>query len=127
MTPTSEPLSSIQARIEELNSTIAEKEEQIKARARHVKNEIKEEISPAHMVRRYPLQSAGVVALVGIVVGRALRGNGSSARVNTTTVRSNTRQSTAQTLLSMVGMEVIHSLKEIGLNYLQRHLEKKNQ
>ena len=127
MSPINEPLSSIQARVEELQSTIAEKEEHIKASARHFKDELKEEVSPLRLVRRYPLQSVGVAALAGVALGRRLRrGNRASSVVAAApVVQSNVLLSTTQTLLSVVGMELMRSLKEIGLSYLKQYIEKK--
>ena len=58
MTTKNEPLNSIQARIEELQNTIAEKEDQIKSRALHLSDSIKAELEPMQIVKKYPFQAA---------------------------------------------------------------------
>ncbi len=49
MTTKNEPLNSIQARIEELQNTIAEKEDQIRSRALHLSESIKAELEPCRL------------------------------------------------------------------------------
>ena len=53
MTTKNEPLPSIQARIEELQNTIVEKEKQIKSRALHLSDNLKAEIAPIEIVKKY--------------------------------------------------------------------------
>ncbi len=73
MTTTNEPLVGIQARIEELQNTIAEKEEQIKTRARKLKEGLQEEISPTKFIRRHPFETVGTSFLAGLLITTALR------------------------------------------------------
>jgi hypothetical protein len=127
MTTTNEPLVGIQARIEELQHTIAEKEEHIKTRARILKEELKEEISPIKFVRQHPFEFAGTSFLAGLLLTSALRSHRSPSaqgeRPLTTTSQFIPAQS--KTALSTIGLEVLRSVKELGFTYLQRYLDNK--
>ncbi len=128
MTITNEPLVGIQARIEELHNTITEKEEQIMARNRKLKDELMKEISPEHIVRQHPFEAAGVTFLAGLLLARAMRGHKSpSIRVEPTQHSAPSQHMSAQskTALSSIGFEMLRSMKDLGLTYLQRYLEKK--
>ncbi len=127
MTTKNEPLTGIQARIEELHNTIAEKEEQIKSRTKKLKDDIKEEVSPEKMIRKYPFEAAGASFLAGLILARTLRGCKKSAgKVEQVTLAPQQHFSTQpKTALSAIGFEVMRSVKDIGFSYLQRYLEKK--
>ena len=75
MTTKNEPLPSIQARIEELQNTIVEKEKQIKSRALHLSDNLKAEIAPIEIVKKYPFQAAGITFVSALLLTRALRGS----------------------------------------------------
>ncbi|MEI7933496.1 MAG: hypothetical protein WCH30_00360 [Chlorobiaceae bacterium] len=127
MTTTNEPLVGIQARIEELQNTIAEKEEQIKTRARKLKTELQEEISPIKLIRQHPFEAVGTSFFAGLLLIAALRSHRRPAaqeeRQLTTTSQLIPTQS--KTALSAIGLEVLRSVKDLGFTYLQRYLDKK--
>ena len=127
MTTTNEPLTGIQARIEELQNTITEKEEQIKARARKLKDELKEEISPIKFIRKHPFEVAGTTFLAGMLLIKALRGQKSSpARIEHTPLNTpHFLPSQSKNTLSTIGLEILRSVKDLGFTYLQRYLDKK--
>lgn len=127
MSTTNEPLAGIQARIEELQNTIAEKEAQIKARTRKLKEEIEGELSPVKLVRKHPFPATGILLVTGLLLGKALRGLGSSpARAGQTACAAVERApSNQKSALSTIGLEVLRSAKDMGFAYLQRYIEKK--
>jgi len=127
MTTTNEPLASIQARIEELQNNIAEKEAQIKARTRKLKEEIETELSPVKLVKMYPFSSTGITFVAGLLIGKALRGSRSATtpavqEACAAGVRSPSNQKSA---LSTIGLEALRSAKELGFACLQRYIDKK--
>ncbi len=125
MTTKNEHLSSIQARIEELQNTIEEKEAQIKARGRHLKEELEDELSPAELVRKHPLQAAGLSFLTGVLLARALKGNRARrSAANTeacTTIEA--APSPTSSALAAIGLDVLRSVKDLGFSYLQRYID----
>jgi len=123
MTTKNETLSGIQARIEELQSSILEKEEQIKSRAQHLKDDLKNEISPVEMVKKYPFQAAGVTFVAGLLITRALKGLGKSSL----SVQSEQSSSPSQrnSALYTIGLDVLRSAKDMGFSYLQRYIDSK--
>jgi hypothetical protein len=123
MTTKSETLSGIQARIEELQSTIADKEEQIKTRAMNLKDDLKAEFSPDKMVKKYPFQAAGVTFVTGILIARALKGNRNpSSPVKLRDASSSSQNNSA---LYSIGIDVLRSAKDMGFKYLQRYIDSK--
>ena len=127
MTTTNEPLASIQARIEELQNNIAEKEAQIKERTRKLKEEIETELSPVKLVKRYPFRATGITFVAGLLIGKALRGSRSAStpavqKVCAAVERSPSNQKSA---LSTIGLEALRSAKELGFAFLQRYIDKK--
>jgi hypothetical protein len=129
MTTQNEPLIGIRARIEELHNTITEKEQQINMRTRKLAENLKEEISPENIIRKYPGKAAGAAFLAGLLLTRTLRGHRSpSIRVEHTQQHpapSHHLSTQSKTTLSAIGFEVLRSVKDIGFTYLQRYLEKK--
>ncbi|MBN1929777.1 MAG: hypothetical protein JW764_09580 [Chlorobiaceae bacterium] len=73
MTTANDPLKSIQSRIDELEETISDRGEQIRARANQLKEELQEELSPMELIRKHPVESAGISFATGIVAGRIIR------------------------------------------------------
>jgi hypothetical protein len=127
MTTTNEPLASIQARIEELQNTITEKEAQIKARTRKLKEEIEAELSPVKLVKKYPFPTTGIIFVAGMLIGKTLRGMSStSAPEEQTACASVERSPSAQkSALSAIGLEALRSAKDLGFACLQRYIDKK--
>ncbi len=127
MTIPNEPLVGIQARIEELHNTIAEKEEQIKARTQKLQQDLREELSPGQLVRHHPVKAAGAAFVAGFVLTRALKGRSRlTSRQETVHHAPSTIFSTeSKTAISTIGLEVLRSFKDLGFTYLQRYLERK--
>ena len=123
MTTKNEPLSSIQARIEELQNTISEKEEQIKSRALHLSDSIKEELAPMEIVKKYPFQATGITFLTGLLFIRALRGRKTTQ--STEKPDCYPAQSQRNSALYTIGLDVLRSAKDLGFGYLQKYIDKK--
>jgi hypothetical protein len=127
MTTTNEPLVGIQARIEELQNTISEKEEQIKTRARKMKDELKEEISPIKFITQHPFEAVGTTFLAGLLLTKALSGHRRSSVKGEDSLPASPQliPTQSKTALSTIGLEVLRSVKDLGFTYLQRYLDKK--
>ncbi len=127
MTTTNEPLDGIQARIEELQKSIANREAQIKARTRKLKEEIEAELSPVKIVEKHPFAVTTVFFAAGLLLGKAVRGKKStSAPIRPVTCAQGERSaSRSESALSAIGLEALRSAKELGFACLQRYIEKK--
>ena len=127
MTPINEPLVSIQARIEELQNTIEDREAQIKARTRKLKEGIETELSPIELVRKHPFTVTGVIFFTGLLLGKALSGRKSSATptVQTACASAERLPSNQKSALSTIGLEALRSAKDLGFACLQRYIDKK--
>ena len=127
MTTTNEPLFGIQLRIEELQNTIAEKEEQIKTRARILKEELQEEISPTKFIRQHTFETIGTSFLAGLLITTALRSHKSPSAQGEPplTTTSQFIPTQGKTALTTIGLEVLRSVKDLGFTYLQRYLDNK--
>ncbi|NTU97105.1 MAG: hypothetical protein HGA62_04725 [Chlorobiaceae bacterium] len=126
MTTKNETLHGIQARIEELQKTIAEKEKQIKARTRNLKEEIAEELSPEEIVKKHPFLAAGTTFTAGLIITKSLGGrkkNIPSAKASETTLQPEPPASRRKGVMYAIGLDMFHSLKDIGFSYLQGYLE----
>ncbi len=123
MTTKNEPLNSIQARIEELQNTITEKEDQIKSRALHLSDSIKAELAPMEIVKKYPVQAAAVTFLTGLVLTLALR----DRKRTPSTEQSDCYPSQPQrnSALYTIGLDVLRSAKDLGFSYLQKYIDSK--
>jgi hypothetical protein len=121
---TNEPLDGIQARIEDLQNTIAEKEEQIRDRARQLKEDLQTGLSPEAIVRKHPLETAGAVLAVGFMVGRAMKP--SSAKKHPEPVAQTIQHhAPSRSLMGSIGIDILRSVKDLGFTYLQRYLDRK--
>ncbi|MEI6758319.1 MAG: hypothetical protein FDX18_08205 [Chlorobium sp.] len=127
MTTKNDHLHSIQARIEELQNTISEKEEQIKKRASRLKNDLEAELSPMNIVRKYPFNAAGATFIAGLLLTKALKGNStnSAAFQQTISTPTNLQPSQHKSAWSTIGLEALRSAKDLGFTYLQRYIDKK--
>jgi len=123
MTTKNEPLNGIQARIEELQNTIAEKEDQIRSRALHLSDSIKEELAPMQIVKKYPFQAAGITFVTGLVLTRALRG--SKRTPSTEQTDCYPLQPQRNSALYTIGLDVLRSAKDLGFSYLQKYIDSK--
>ncbi|MCX6178249.1 MAG: hypothetical protein NT163_02570 [Chlorobiales bacterium] len=123
MTTKSETLSGIQARIEELQSTITEKEEQIKTRAMNLKDDLKAEFSPDEIVKKYPLQAVGMTFVTGMLIARTLKGLKSPSSTAKPEHASSLSQNNSA--LYNIGIDILRSAKDMGFKYLQRYIDSK--
>lgn len=125
---TNEHLDGIQARIEDLQNTIAEKEEQIRQRARHLKEDLQAELSPVEVIKKHPLEAAGAVLAVGFLFGRALKPSRKPSRITTADMPSVPpvyHPSTVKNAMGTIGVDILRSAKDLGFTYLQRYLDRK--
>ncbi|MBM3423840.1 MAG: hypothetical protein FJY09_11450 [Chlorobi bacterium] len=121
---TNDTLDGIHARIEDLQNTIAEKEEQIRDRARQLKEDLQTELSPEEIVRKHPFETAGAVLAVGFMIGRALKP--SSRKIRTAPAAQPVHTSSpARTAMGSIGIDILRSAKDLGFTYLQRYLDRK--
>ena len=123
MTTKNEPLNVIQARIEELQNTIAEKEDQIRSRALHLSDSIKEELAPMQIVKKYPFQAAGITFVTGLVLTRTLRGSKRAPSTEQSDCYS--VQPQRNSALYTIGLDVLRSAKDLGFSYLQKYIDSK--
>ena len=121
---TNEPLDGIQARIEDLQNTIAEKEEQIRERAKQLKEDLQTELSPGEIVRKHPFEVAGAVLAVGFMIGRALKPSSRKSR-SIPAEQPVYLQSSFSSPMRSIGMDILRSAKDLGFTYLQRYLDRK--
>jgi hypothetical protein len=127
MTTTNEPLVGIEARIEELQNTIAEKEAQIKARTLKLKEEIEMELSPVELVKKHPFPATGVIFIAGLLLGKTVRslGRTSAPAEPTACASAESSPSRNKSALSAIGIEALRSAKDLGFTCLQRYIDKK--
>lgn len=121
---TNETLDGIEARIEDLQNTITEKEEQIRQRARQLKEDLQTGLSPEEIIRKHPFESAGTVLVVGLMIGRALKPSSGKGRPAPLT-QPVQQHSTLKSTMSSIGIEILRSTKDLGFTYLQRYLDRK--
>ena len=128
MTTKNDSLPGIQARIEELQNAIKEKEATIKARTRHLKEELETELSPVEFVKRHPLGATGTVFAAAFLLTRAMKGRKlppDMAKSNSSRKEQYSCSSPNTTALTSLGLDVLRSVKDLGFNYLQRYIDKK--
>jgi len=125
---TNEHLDGIQARIEDLQNTIAEKEEQIRQRARHLKEDLQAEISPLEVIKKHPLEAAAAVLAVGFLFGRAIKPSLKPSCITAADIPSGLpvhHPSTVKSAMGTIGVDILRSAKDLGFTYLQRYLDRK--
>ncbi len=127
MTPTNEPLAGTQARINELQNIIAEKEAQIKARGRKLRAELETGLSPLEVVRKHPFQATAVVFAAGLLLGKGGRCKKSISPPISEAAYAPAKRfpSRSQSALSAIGLEVLRTAKELGFASLQHYIDKK--
>jgi hypothetical protein len=127
MTTANDPIKSIQSRIDELEQTISERGEHIKARTTQLKEEIQEELSPAELIRKHPLEAAGVSLVTGIVLGRAIRGIVSPSHKSPAVSSSaaDKQHSTFRATIGVIGVELLNTAKDLGIAWIRNYIEEK--
>ncbi|ASQ91136.1 hypothetical protein CHL67_09595 [Prosthecochloris sp. GSB1] len=122
-----EHFKSIDARIEELEKSIRDRETELKNRAGHLTEEIRSELAPGELVRKYPLQAAGAALLTGFLGGKIIRSivTHSPERKADDGNRAAPEPSGARQALGALGIDILHSGKNLAFSYLQHYLDQK--
>jgi ElaB/YqjD/DUF883 family membrane-anchored ribosome-binding protein len=129
MTEQNKHLENVQERIAALHETIAEREQDIKDRARKFQHELEQEISPVEIVKRHPWQAVLGALATGFLTGRILRSLGSGptdeASAEPAVPARPVPVSRPESAMRDIRLELIRSAKDLGINYLQRYIEGK--
>ncbi|MEI6848213.1 MAG: hypothetical protein WCK32_09340 [Chlorobiaceae bacterium] len=120
---------SIQARIEELQHTIAEKEEQIQTRAQQLKKNIEAELSLLEFIRKHPFKAAvtsfSTGFLLAMVVKKRKKKCNPVPQDSCIIMENPSLKSQNNSALNTIGLDVLRSVKDLGFTYLQRYIDKK--
>ncbi|HWR02073.1 MAG TPA: hypothetical protein VN371_09440 [Chlorobaculum sp.] len=127
MTTANDPIKSIQSRIDELEQTISERGEHIKARAMELKDELQEELSPAELIRKHPVQAAGASFVTGLFLGRVIKGIVSPSHKSpaVSAVPAGKQNSTLAATVGIIGVELLHTAKDLGIAWIKSYIEEK--
>lgn len=138
MTTANDPIKSIQSRIDELEQTITERGEDIRARARQLKNDLEEELSPMELVRKHPVESAGLSLVTGILAGRIVKSLVTPKRRRIVETRpgiepqpaitgspKEKQNSQLRVALGAIGIELLHTAKDLSVTWLKNRQEEK--
>ena len=122
-----EPLKNIEARIHELENSIHEREKQLKERAGQFKKELQEELSPAELVKKYPLQTTGASLLFGFLTGKVMRSivSPSSHTSAQPATPPKNEPSEFRSAVASIGVDVLRSSKDLAFNYLKHYMDNK--
>ena len=128
MTNANDPIKNIQSRIDELEHTISERGEQIRERTRHLKEDLQEELSPMELIKKHPVEAAGVSFVTGIVAGRAVRSL-FSPKQKSAYVASQAQPAPHAALANQaspiavaagaIGAELLHAAKDLAITWLK--------
>ena len=127
MTTANDPIKSIQSRIDELEQTISEKGEHIKARTMKLKDELQDELSPAELIRKHPVQAAGASFVTGVVLGRVIKGIVSPSHKSqaVSALPAGKQNSTIAATVGIIGVELLHTAKDLGIAWIKSYIEEK--
>ena len=137
MTKANDPLKSIQSRIDELEQTISERGEQIKSRTHQLKEDLQDELSPVELVKKHPVESAGISFVTGILAGRAIRGLISPRKPKATKKKVTTGEpatkkaaippelSPLKVALGSIGIELLNTGKDLAITWVKSRVESK--
>lgn len=137
MTTAHDPIKNIQSRIDELEETISERGEQIKERTRKLKEDLQEELSPMEIVRKHPVEATGVSFVTGIVAGRVVRSlfrpKRSAQAIQPSAenapqaahAHQQKQPSPIGVALGAIGVELLHTAKDLGVTWLKSQVERK--
>ncbi|MGC8775291.1 MAG: hypothetical protein ACP5R6_08565 [Chlorobaculum sp.] len=138
MTTANDPIKNIQSRIDELEQTISDRGEQIKARSRQLKEDLQEELSPVEMLRRHPLEATGISFVTGIVAGRIIRSLFSPKRQPATVLppqpkpapqasraTQEKQPSPVGIAAGAIGVELLHTFRDLAITWLKSQVENK--
>jgi hypothetical protein len=135
MTNANDPIKSIQSRIDELEETISERSEQIRGRTMQLKEDLQEELSPMELIKKHPVEAAGVSLVTGIVAGRVIRSLVSPKRQPTAKTIPATppppqeaqakQTSPIAVAAGAIGAELLHAAKDLAITWLKSRVEMK--
>jgi hypothetical protein len=127
MTTNNDTMRKVQKRMEELQNTIAEKEEQIRLRGHQLQHDIEAGISPKEIVKKHPLQSTALLFLTGILTGQAVRTLAHKPTVQPTAEKTAfpLPQAAPDSDFRDIRMELLRSAKDLGVSYLQHYIDGK--
>jgi ElaB/YqjD/DUF883 family membrane-anchored ribosome-binding protein len=132
MTTANDQLRSIQSRVDELEQTISDRGEQIKARATQLKEEIREELAPLEILRKHPMEAAGVSFVTGLLAGRLMKSAMGPKRHRTPVVHPDVAPApqTPQTsplgvAVGALGIELLHAARDLAVTWLKTRAEEK--
>ncbi|HHE31141.1 MAG TPA: hypothetical protein ENL07_00505 [Chlorobaculum parvum] len=135
MTNANDPLKSIQSRIDELEQTISERREQIKARTHQLKEDMQDELSPVELVKRHPLESAGISFITGILAGRIVRGLISTKTPRTAKKKAMpsepafgeetiaVKPSALKAAMGAIGIELLNTGKDLAITWAKNQFD----
>jgi hypothetical protein len=133
MTNAHDPIKNVQSRIDELEQTISERGEQIKERTRQLKDDLQEELSPMELIKKHPVEAAGVSFVTGIIAGRVVRSLFTPKRKPAAAPQAQPAQQTAPTkhpsavgaVIGAIATELLHTAKDLGITLIKNHYEAK--
>jgi hypothetical protein len=135
MTNANDPIKNIQSRIDELEQTISERGEQIRERTMQLKEDLQEELSPMEIIRKHPVEAAGISLITGIVAGRVIRSLVSPKRQPVAKTIPATppppqapqaRQSSPIAVAAgAIGVELLHTAKDLAISWLKSRVAEK--
>lgn len=129
MSSAQEHLKSIQSRIDELEHTIAERGEQIRHRTKQLKDDLQDELSPEELIRKHPVEAAGVSLVAGIILGRIARGIVSPGRTSAGQAvlppPAGHGQSALKAAIAAIGVEAVHAGKDLAVSWIKSYFDQK--
>lgn len=135
MTNAHDPLKSIQSRIDELEQTISERGEQIKARTQQLKEDLQDKLSPVEQIKKHPVKSAALSFVTGLVAGRIVRGligpkqpkptgmEAISAETGPKEPAASAKPSPLKEAMGSIGIELLHTGKDLAISWVKNQLD----
>jgi hypothetical protein len=127
MTTANDPIKSIQSRIDELEQTISERGEHIKTQAMRLKDDLQDELSPAELIRKHPLEAAGASFVTGVLLGRVIKGIVSPSQKSPAvkSLPEEKQHTTLSATVGVIGVELLHTAKDLGIAWIKNYIEEK--
>lgn len=133
MTTGNDHLQSIQSRIDELEHTISKRGENIRTRTRQLKEDLKDELAPAELIRKHPIETAAATFVAGIALGRILKRMVTHPKtpatpplIHTVAVESTAHPAVSRPVLGSIGFEMFHAGKDLAMTWLKHYLDEKS-
>ncbi len=117
-----EPLTTIESRIQDLQESIEQRRQHLKTRATRLKDDLQDELAPEEIIRKYPLQTAAASLLAGILTGKFIRAVVTpSGRQPQKNIQE--KPSEFKAALGDIGVDILRSGKDLAFTYLRHHLD----